>query len=114
MTGSTLSLWVVVLVIMVQFFGMPLLFGEDISDQPIFTVQGMVNQVDWVKQVLIVYNSGDEMSIFIPDGTPIHRGANDITLADINMGDPVTIRYYNATPGPLKAVSVSDNNLGNR
>ena len=114
MTGSALSLWTVVLVIMVQFFGMPLLFGEDISDQPIFTVQGTVNQVNWVKQVLVVYSFGDELSIFIPDRTPIRRGADDISLADINMGDPVTVKYYNATPGPLKAVSVSDNNMGNR
>lgn len=111
---NTLRIAAVVLIIAVQFFGAELLFGEDIpEDQPIMTINGTVTQIDWVKGVIVVSYFGDEQEVSVPEGTPIRRGDDDIMLADIDIGDPVTVKYYNASPGLLKAVSINDNNLGN-
>jgi hypothetical protein len=82
------------------------------QDQPqIKTTKGNVCAIDWVKSVIVVRLFDDEIVIFVPDGAKIYRGTESISLADINIGDSVAVEYYNASPGPLRAISIVDMNI---
>lgn len=79
----------------------------------VLAVSGDVDSVDWVASELVVSwfdvesDRDDQLTIFVPKGTQIIKGINSISLCDVNIGDHVKVEYYNATPGPLKAVKIT-------
>lgn len=88
-------------------------FGNEDSRQ-VKIIEGNIVDIDWVAQKIVVrwlQTQGqvtfDEITIFVPDGTKITKGSDTISLSDLNMTDPVTVEYYNDSPGPLKAKSIN-------
>ena len=73
-------------------------------------IEGRAQKIDSVEQIIVVRVFDDEITIFVPDKIQIARGSETIPLDDINVGDSLRIKYYDASPGPLTAVSVTDNN----
>lgn len=82
------------------------------------TVQGNALSVDWVGSKLAIKVSlggnADEMCFIVAEDAQIMRAGENISLDDILQNDPVTVAYYNASPGPLVAVSITDSNDANR
>lgn len=76
-----------------------------------FSKQGIVTQVDSIASLLIVSDGIEQIRFFVPEGTKIQRGIDDIMLDDLESDDTVTVQYYKASDGTLKAVSVVDSNI---
>jgi hypothetical protein len=78
------------------------------------TVSGDIADLDWVGQKIVVrwlQTQGqvkhDEITIFVPEDIKITKGSNTVSFSELNISDRVTVEYYNSSPGPLKAVSVT-------
>jgi len=82
------------------------------------SVQGNAVSVDWVGSKLVLKVSwggnADEMTFTVAEDAQITRGGDPISLDDILQNDPLTVTYYNASPGPLLAVRITDSNDANR
>jgi hypothetical protein len=65
-------------------------------------MDGNISSIDWVGSVIAVNN----MMIFVPPGARIYKGSDSIGLSAINMGDPVTVTYYNDPAGVHTAVNI--------
>ncbi len=65
-------------------------------------LEGNISSVDWVGALITVNNA----IIYVPLETIIYKGDTPIGLDDINMGDAVTVTYYDDPPGIHKAVSI--------
>ncbi len=84
-------------------------------NRPTRSIEGNVLSVDWVGSKIVVKVDGnDEMTFTVAEDAQVIRAGETIGLDDLLQNDPVTITYYNASPGPLVAVSVSDSNDANR
>ncbi|OGX16548.1 MAG: hypothetical protein A2166_01325 [Omnitrophica WOR_2 bacterium RBG_13_41_10] len=84
---------------------------ESLAEQlSVRVVEGRAQKIDSVGQILTVRIFNDEITIFVPDKIQIARGSEAIPLDDINVGDSLRIKYYDASPGPLTAISITDNN----
>jgi hypothetical protein len=87
------------------------------DDQEKKTISGIVVDMDWVKNMITVSycdplsGNSDELDIVVPNDTKITRGAEDISLGDIEQSDPVTVVYYDDGLSGLKAKRVTDLNL---
>jgi len=83
-------------------------------------ISGKVSDLDWVEPTITVryfdpaQGGYDGLSIAVPREAKIIRGASTITLAEVNLSDPVTVIYYDDGLSGLKAIKISDFNLGNR
>lgn len=90
------------------------------DDQAYKTISGTVSDVDWVKSIITVRFSHpfsgniDEINIIVPGEAKIMNGAVTKSLSDIGQFDPITVTYYDDGLSGLKAVSITDLNLGNR
>jgi hypothetical protein len=87
-------------------------YCQDSSDeQNTRQLNGTVSAIDWVVDKLVVRKSNDvgeadEITFVVPDYTPVTKGGNDYSLANINIGDKVTIEYHNSFAG-LKVTSIT-------
>jgi hypothetical protein len=86
---------------------------DKVNPRAISTVIGTVTKVDFVGNTIEVNvtanGSGQLMSFSVPPQAKIVLATHDIGLADIGIGNPVTIQYVNPTPGKYNAVSIVDN-----
>ena len=79
-------------------------YSQDNSEnRALSTVEGGVTSVDWVGAVISVNNN---IMISVPSNTVIYKGEDQISLSDVNMGDPVTVTYYDDPPGVHKAFRI--------
>ena len=90
-------------------------FGSEETRQT-KTLDGRVVDIDWVAGTIVVswlQSQGqvqfDETTFFVPENTRITKGSDSIWLSDLNISDSVTVEYYNASPGPLTAISINVN-----
>jgi hypothetical protein len=78
-------------------------YAQDGSESHAVQVaEGSVSSVDWVGAVITV----NDMMIYVPPGTAIHKGGDSIGLDEINLGDPVTVTYYDDSSGAHRAVNI--------
>jgi len=70
-------------------------------------IKGNISSVNWVGSEIVVKTFDDETTIFVSHSTRITKRGVSIQLSDINISDKVTVEYYNDSPGPLKAVSIT-------
>jgi hypothetical protein len=73
--------------------------------------QGIVSEVDSIGSLLILFDGSEQLRFYVEPGASIQRGTDDIMLADLESNDTVTVEYYKAPNGQLKAVSIVDNNI---
>ncbi|MFH1190943.1 MAG: hypothetical protein V1670_01940 [Candidatus Omnitrophota bacterium] len=84
------------------------------------TISGKVSDVDWVKSIITIryshFISGniDEINIIVSGETKIMNGTVTKSLSDIEQFDSVTVTYYDDGLSGLKAISITDLNVGNR
>ena len=74
-------------------------------------LQGRIIAINWVGSTIVVENiqSSDQITFFVPRETKITKGANTITLSDLNVQDQVTIEYCDSHFVGLKALTISVN-----
>ncbi|MFA5144034.1 MAG: hypothetical protein WC522_07725 [Candidatus Omnitrophota bacterium] len=72
------------------------------EDRALNSIEGAVSSTDWVGAVISV--SG--MRISVPSGAKISKGEDRVGLADINVGDQVTVTYYDNASGEHVAVRI--------
>lgn len=109
-----LKAWVNIFVIIASFVLAFNCYSEDIPDDvPIFTAHGTVDQVDPVGGILAILVDGSEMVFSVPADLKIKQGVEQISLADVDQSDSLTVEYYRTGDGQLKVVSITDTNLGN-
>ena len=72
-------------------------------------IVGIVAKLDVVGNIIEVKIDSGQMSFSVPDDASITEGTKKIGLMDIEVGDPVTIQYYNPSPGQFVVVSITDN-----
>ena len=89
--------------------------GEEGSRQ-IQSVTGSIVSTEWVGDIICVrwlqaegIIGYDNLTISVPDGLKINKGTDIVTLANLNIGDNVTVKYYNDNFAGLKAVSLTVN-----
>lgn len=79
-------------------------------------VSGKISSVDWVGSKIAMrwYDPGqigfDEITFVVTRQTKIIKGTEDITLADLNMEDSITVEYVDNGLTGLMAVKISVNN----
>jgi len=82
---------------------------ETTNDNFVRSVTGEVSKVDWVGDKIIVRtfygNDYDEITFVAGDGTIITKSDNNISLANINTGDKVTVKYSGDLTG-LQALQI--------
>ena len=87
------------------------------QDEPeawqIKTARGWISQKDWVGSVIAVNTGDDTLTMKVVDATRIFNGTEKETLADLEIGDNVVVKYYDAGFEGLKAISIDDRNAGN-
>ena len=87
-------------------------YCQDQSDgQDIKQVNGIASATDWVVDKLVVrtfdFGGTDEMTFVVPDNTPVTKGGGNSSLANINIGDKVTVEYYRNSFVGLKAARIT-------
>ncbi len=78
------------------------------------TIEGRIVALDWVASVIVVRWFGspgegygpDEVTIHVNDDTRITKGAQDISLADINVDDRVSVSFYRDSFAGLQAIRI--------
>jgi hypothetical protein len=74
-------------------------------------VSGTVCATDWVVDKLVVrtidFGGTDEMTFAVPDNTPVTKAGNNSSLANINIGDKVTVEYVRNSFAGLKAARIT-------
>lgn len=89
------------------------------QEETLKTVQGDVSEIDWVGSTMAVrYVDGEnaypqEIDFIVAQEVKIRRGSEEIGLADLEIGDRVSVEYSDASPPPYKAVSIVDSSLAN-
>jgi len=87
------------------------------QDQPeawqIKTASGTVSDKDFVGSTLVVNTGDDTLTVAITDSTRIMNGAEKETINELDIGDNVVVKYYDAGLAGLKAISIDDRNSGN-
>ncbi|MDD5136519.1 MAG: DUF5666 domain-containing protein [Candidatus Omnitrophica bacterium] len=79
-------------------------YCQDESASPALnTTEGTVTSLDWVGEVMSV----NDMQVSVPSEARITKGGDRIGLGDINVGDQVTVSYYNDASGRRKAVRIA-------
>lgn len=82
-------------------------------------LSGNVSQTDWVGSKITVrvgsYVAGnvDEMTFYVPNDASITCGTEDMSLADIQVGDPVRIEYYRNSFSGFYVKRLQDSNTLN-
>jgi len=105
-----LSIFVILLVVMTAVFS----YGEDNPEAwQVKTAKGWISQKDWVGSVIAVNTGDDTLTMKVVDATMIFNGTEKETLADLEIGDNVVVKYYDAGFEGLKAISIDDRNAGN-
>ncbi len=84
-------------------------FAQGETTKSIRSVDGQVNQIDWVASKLVVDIGGDEITFIVPDNVKVTRGTEELSVNDIDQNDAVTIYYYDDGVSGLKAVKITDN-----
>ncbi len=88
------------------------------ESETIEEIEGAVTEIDVIGRMLVVKGLNpqwhtEEMRFTVPDGFTIVQGTEDVGLQDVNISDPVVVRYYRNSSNELVAVSITDGNLGN-
>jgi len=73
--------------------------------------QGIVSQVDSIGSLLVIFDGSKQIRFVVEQGAIIQRGIDNIMLDDLESDDTVTVEYYKAPNGVLRAVSIIDNNI---
>lgn len=89
-----------------------------VEQEVIEEIEGAVTEIDVIGGLLVVEGLNthwhtEEMRFKVPDGLKIVQGTEDVGLQDLNISDPVVVRYYRNSSGELVVVSITDGNLGN-
>lgn len=77
------------------------------------TVRGKAGEIDFVGSTLVLSVNGQAMLFSVTDEASIYRASEKIFLNDIEIGDDLTVKYYDSDSEPYKVISIIDNNLGN-
>ena len=87
------------------------------QDEPeawqIKTAYGTISDKDFVSSLIVVNTSDDSLTIKLMDSTRIMNGIEKETINELDIGDNVVVKYYDAGLTGLKAISVDDKNQGN-
>lgn len=105
----------IVLFIMLQILAPEAALCQEVHNgRQIQFIQGEVAAVDWAGSKLVVRwfdnetLSNDEINFFVPDGAKVTKGNETVMgFAEIQVGDRVTVEYYNDSPGALKVISIN-------
>ena len=86
-------------------------FCQDAPNQDsVKTITGEVAKVDWVGNKIVVRTfdsiNYDEILFYISEDTNIIKGGSEISLADINLSDKVSVNYSGSFAG-LKALQIT-------
>ena len=74
---------------------------------------GTVIEIDFAGSKLVARTADNNITFMVNENTKILMGSQEIGLADIEVGDTVTIKYTEEAGGKFNAISIIDNNLGN-
>jgi len=103
---------VVILLVLISMGIAPLLaLASDDS-----TISGTISGTDWVSSTVTVRyfdpysGNNDEINLKVTEDTALTRGTDDISLSDIEQGDPVNAVYYNDGVSGLKIKRLADLN----
>jgi hypothetical protein len=82
---------------------------EKAETRDVITVEGTVDRVDAVGNIIVVNANAGQISFSVPDDASITGGTKKIGLMEIQQGDPVTLQYYSPSPGTYVVVSITNN-----
>lgn len=91
----------------------PVYCEDEVTGHKILILKGNVSSVDWVKSMIVVkwFDRSDfrfdEVALYTERNTKITKKGSSIGLGDLNTGDRVIVEFYNDSPNPLKAVSIT-------
>lgn len=80
----------------------------------IATVTGNIAELDWAgsKMTIKGFNPADntnrEVVISVPDDAVMNKGTEGIGFAELEIGDEVTVKYYEDPQGNATLVSLED------
>jgi len=103
------SKMIIFVLLALVFTANPAYCQEKIITHQTITINGIVAKIDSVGNIIEVKTSEVQMAFSVSDDASITEGAKKIGLMDIEVSDPVTIQYYNPSPGQFVVVSITDN-----
>jgi hypothetical protein len=106
-----MKIWACLCVLAISLVSPGLSFCQQDGHAETHSRQGIVSEVDSVGSLLILFDGSQQLRFYVEPGASIQRGTDDIMLADLESNDTVTVEYYKAPDGHLKAVSIVDNNI---
>jgi len=84
--------------------------AQENAQTQLMTASGKVASLDWVGSLLAVDAGGDTITFVVDNKAKVTKGTNEMTLAEINQSDNVTVQYYDGGFKGLIAVTISVNN----
>ena len=86
----------------------------DQQQRKIETIEGNISNLDWAGSKIAIKglnpadNTYRELVVTVPDDAIITKGTESIGLAELEMDDAVTVRYYEDSQGSAIMVSLQD------
>lgn len=102
-----------ILVMMLAVCARPCYSQQESQEVQKQNVIGTVVSTDPVASKIVLSSPDGDIILYVSDNTLINRGEDTITLDDIDIGDSLTIEYYNNSSGELEAINILDSNMGN-
>ena len=87
------------------------------QEREIKTLDGTIYGLDWagssivIKWLNISDNSYRELILNVPDDAVIRKGADTIESSELQIEDPVTVKYYENTDGTCTLISLEDTSM---
>ena len=90
------------LFIALTIFSVPGYCQDNSTSHTMRTIEGNITSLDWVGSTIAV----NGITLSVPPNVDMHKGANQIGLDAIHIGDLVTVTYYDESPGSYRVVTV--------
>lgn len=99
---------------MVTVIGIYMAAPSYCQDREVKTTDGEIYSMDWAASEIVVRwldlsdNSYRELILNIPDDAVIRKGADTIESSELQIADPVTVKYYENPDGTCTLISLED------
>lgn len=84
------------------------------QDREVKTADGEVYSMDWAASEIVIRwleqsdNSYRELILNVPDDAVIRKGSDIIQSSELQISDPVTVKYYENPDGTGTLISLQD------
>ena len=96
------------LVLLAGLFSFVSSYAQSTTQEQTFkTASGTVVSMDWVGGTFIIDTGGDQTTFVVSGDTTVAKGPEEISLADINTNDYVSVEYCDKCFAGLQAVKIN-------